>query len=89
MALRLGRLFNQSPQLKMNLQARYDLESAKDRFGENIARITPYDRVGQLLVAAFNGVLYDIVDAANNLDPVTRSRRLLPNDYIGQGSAVW
>lgn len=35
-ALRLGRLFGTSAQLWMNLQARYDLEIAKDQHGSKI-----------------------------------------------------
>lgn len=37
-ALRLGRYFGTGPELWINLQARYDLESAKDELGETIER---------------------------------------------------
>ena len=35
-ALRLGRFFRMSPEFWMNLQARYDLEVAKDELGERL-----------------------------------------------------
>ena len=37
-ALRLGRYFGTGPELWINLQARYDLESAKDELGALIER---------------------------------------------------
>lgn len=37
-ALRLGRYFGTSPQFWINLQARYDLESAKDKMADRIDR---------------------------------------------------
>jgi antitoxin HigA-1 len=37
-ALRLSRYFGTSPQFWVNLQARYDLERAKDELGEKIER---------------------------------------------------
>jgi len=41
LALRLGRLFNQSPEMWMRMQARYDLEIAKDKYGAAIEKVTP------------------------------------------------
>ena len=41
LALRLGRLFNQSPEMWMGLQARYDLELAKDKYAAEIERVRP------------------------------------------------
>ncbi|MBI5017978.1 MAG: HigA family addiction module antidote protein [Deltaproteobacteria bacterium] len=42
MALRLGLYFSQSPQYWMNLQARYDLDTAADALAEKLSRdITP------------------------------------------------
>src|SRR5665213_1649304 len=38
MALKLGRLFNVSPELWMGIQSDYDLEIARDRSQENIFR---------------------------------------------------
>ena len=38
MALKLGRLFNVSPELWMGIQADYDLELARDRSGAEIFR---------------------------------------------------
>jgi len=37
-ALRLGRYFATSPQFWINMQARYDLESAKDELADRIER---------------------------------------------------
>src|SRR5712692_4085273 len=37
-ALRLGRYFGTSPQVWLNLQAKYDLQVAEDREGETIER---------------------------------------------------
>jgi len=37
-ALRLGRFFGTSPEFWMNLQARYDLETAQDQHGREIAK---------------------------------------------------
>lgn len=37
-ALRLGRYFGTGPELWINLQSRYDLESAKDELGDIIER---------------------------------------------------
>jgi addiction module HigA family antidote len=37
-ALRLGRYFGTSPQFWINMQARYDLESAKDELAAQIER---------------------------------------------------
>jgi len=37
-ALRLGRYFCTGPEFWINLQARYDLESAKDELGDTIER---------------------------------------------------
>jgi addiction module HigA family antidote len=41
-ALRLGKYFGQSPEFWMNLQRRYDLERARDKFGDAIDRIVPF-----------------------------------------------
>jgi addiction module HigA family antidote len=42
-ALRLARFFGTSAEVWMNLQALYDLESAKDRLEESVEReVTPY-----------------------------------------------
>jgi addiction module HigA family antidote len=38
MALRLGLCFGQTPQYWMNLQARYDLDTAADTLAEKLAR---------------------------------------------------
>jgi addiction module HigA family antidote len=44
-ALRLGRYFGTSPQFWINLQARYDLESTKDKLAERIDReVRPRER---------------------------------------------
>ena len=44
-ALRLGRYFGTSPQFWINLQARYDLESAKDELADRIHReVRPRER---------------------------------------------
>ena len=44
-ALRLGRYFGTSPQFWINLQARYDLESAKDKMADRIDReVRPRER---------------------------------------------
>ena len=44
-ALRLGRYFGTSPQFWINMQARYDLESAKDELAERIEReVRPRER---------------------------------------------
>ena len=40
-ALRLGRFFGNNTQFWMNLQARYDLDSEKDRLGLRIEREIP------------------------------------------------
>lgn len=40
-ALRFARLFNTSERFWMNLQANYDLQSAEDAGGREIARIQP------------------------------------------------
>ncbi len=40
-ALRLGRYFSTSPQFWMNLQARYDLEIARDEHGAEVERDVP------------------------------------------------
>jgi antitoxin HigA-1 len=41
-ALRLARYFNTTPEYWMNLQARYDLESARDAFEEKVtAQVQP------------------------------------------------
>jgi antitoxin HigA-1 len=44
-ALRLGRYFGTSPQFWINLQARYDLESTRDKLAERIEReVRPRER---------------------------------------------
>jgi antitoxin HigA-1 len=44
-ALRLGRYFGTSPQFWINMQARYDLESAKDELADRIDReVRPRER---------------------------------------------
>ena len=43
--LRLGRYFGTSPQFWINLQARYDLESTRDKLAERIEReVRPRER---------------------------------------------
>lgn len=44
LALRLGKLFGQTPEFWISMQARYDLEKAKDEYGEAVGRIMPIDR---------------------------------------------
>jgi addiction module HigA family antidote len=43
-ALRLGKFFGTTPSFWMNLQARYDLETAEDATAEDIKRIKPMKR---------------------------------------------
>lgn len=43
-ALRLGRLFSQTPEMWLSLQAEYDLAAARVRYGEAIDRIQPLDK---------------------------------------------
>ena len=38
-ALRLGRFFGVTPQFWLNLQSRFDLETAQDRLGEQLAEV--------------------------------------------------
>jgi addiction module HigA family antidote len=38
LALRLGRYFGQSPQYWLNIQTRYDMDYAEDRFSEEVNR---------------------------------------------------
>ncbi len=46
-ALRLARYLGTSPQLWMNLQARYDLQSAQDALGNTLEQaIEPFRKVG-------------------------------------------
>ena len=40
-ALRLGRLFNQTPEFWLNMQAAYDIEVAKDAYAAQIDQVTP------------------------------------------------
>ena len=40
-ALRLGRATNTTPEFWLNLQALYDLETAKDRLGNRLEKVTP------------------------------------------------
>ena len=50
--LRLARFFGTSAEVWMNLQALYDLESAKDRLEEYVEReVTPYLSLRQTAVA--------------------------------------
>lgn len=45
MALRLGRYFGQSPQYWLNLQSRYDVDVAEDKFLMQVAReVHPFDK---------------------------------------------
>lgn len=45
-AVRLGRYFRTSPELWMNLQSRFDLETAIDKHGAEIeAAVKPSDRI--------------------------------------------
>ena len=45
-AMRLGRYFGTSAQMWMNLQARYDLEAAEEKFAERIGlEVQPMQRV--------------------------------------------
>jgi len=41
-ALRLGRLFDQSPEMWMTLQTKYDIAKAMVEFGDDIERIVPF-----------------------------------------------
>ena len=38
LALRLGRYFGQSPRYWLNLQSRYEMDTAEDALGERVAR---------------------------------------------------
>jgi len=40
-ALRLARATNTTPEFWLNLQALYDLETAKDRLGNRLEKVTP------------------------------------------------
>jgi addiction module HigA family antidote len=40
-ALRLGRATNTTPEFWLNLQALYDLETAKDKLGSKLDQVTP------------------------------------------------
>ncbi len=40
-ALRLARATNTTPEFWLNLQALYDLETAKDRLGDRLEEVTP------------------------------------------------
>lgn len=40
-ALRLGKFFNVDPQWFLNMQAKYDLETERDRLQDDLAAITP------------------------------------------------
>ena len=44
MALRLGRYFGQSPQYWLNLQSRYDVDVAEDKFLKQVARVHPFNK---------------------------------------------
>ena len=41
-ALRLGKFFNVDPQWFLNMQAKYDLETERDRLQDDLAAITPH-----------------------------------------------
>ena len=43
-ALRLGRVLGTTPQFWMNLQARYDLETARAAVGEEVEALAPLER---------------------------------------------
>ena len=43
-ALRLGRVLGTTPQFWMNLQARYDLDTARAAVGEEVDALSPLDR---------------------------------------------
>lgn len=44
-ALRLARYFGTTPELWMNLQAKYELDTAEDRLGREIRkRVTPHEK---------------------------------------------
>lgn len=43
-ALRLAKFFGMSPEFWMNLQARYDLETAKDKLEDTLSSITVYTK---------------------------------------------
>ena len=46
LALRLGRYFGQSPRYWLNLQSRYDMDTAEDELGEQVAReVRPFTAV--------------------------------------------
>ena len=44
-ALRLGKFFNTGPAFWMNMQARFDLETAEDLLAPQIKKIAPYETV--------------------------------------------
>lgn len=44
MALRLAKYFDVSPEFWMNLQARFDLDVARDEIEDDVARIKKFDR---------------------------------------------
>jgi len=41
LALRFGKLFNQSAELWIGLQAQYDIEVAKDKYAAEIEKVRP------------------------------------------------
>jgi addiction module HigA family antidote len=45
-ALRLARYFGTSDRYWLNLQARYDLEVAKDELGDDLAKVEPLSATG-------------------------------------------
>ena len=51
-ALRLGRFFGTSPEFWLNLQNRFDLETARDELERQRVEITPLDAARPVLVAA-------------------------------------
>jgi antitoxin HigA-1 len=45
LALRLGRYFGQDPRYWLNLQSRYDIDCAEDKFSEQVKReVSPFEK---------------------------------------------
>lgn len=59
-ALRLAQFFGTSERFWMNLQVRYDLEVEKDRLGDHIAQIQPFNR-GVLVTYSYDQSLPSMV----------------------------
>jgi len=53
MALKLGKFFNTGPELWLNLQKAYELQSARQKIGNSLERITPYQANVPSLVPAW------------------------------------